>query len=614
MMVLLPVIAGNRRQARQAEATRMANYLYLEAMAAQNENRIGDSYMLLRQAAELDPSNIYIATDRAMIEHASRWEGAPSVDSVIRLLKARFMAQPGEEVYLMSYTRPLISAGRLQEAIEAYEYIDSLYPSRSDSRRMMATLHAMRASQGNHPEDVEAFKAIYSELIAARPGNVELYNEFVPRLVMAGDTAEAVARINALVAEAPGDMRALLSASHLFSNLNMLDEAEALINRATEIDPEDGALRYSRAALADIRGDSIAFDREVFSALQSNNLEFETKYGLLMGYVRQLYSDTLQRDRIVQMFETLGRTNPGESRMHSLYAAYLATIRDIPAAVEQQTYAVDLEPENEEYTRVRLQLISMNDDSVLAREASARAVERFPGNFDIALAAALAVYQDTLTALSYLNQADLSTCTDDDDSPVPARLSLFYEVRGNLYSALDSVRQALDNYELAIGANPDDYMSMNNAAYMLAERNCELNKAKLYASMATNADPDNSTFLDTYAWVLFKLKDFSSALDYMIRAVHSALSENAEPVENEDDGGEPVSMGEILDNATDGQLKAVDAVLLEHLGDIYYFNSDTERAMRYWRLALELNPDNEAYRERVRRRAVDPDFTPKSCR
>lgn len=636
LLAVLPLFAGSRRdEARAATDERMSNYLYLEAVAAENEGREADSYMLLKRASELDPSNIYIATERALTEIASRWENAPAVDSVLELLKARFEAQPSEELYLMAYVRPLLRVSRINEALDAYALVDSLYPSRSEYKRMMASLHAMRAAGGDHPEDALAFKAIYSELIAARPGNVALYEDFVPMLVNLGDTAEAVTRINALAAEAPADIKALLAASRMFSNLNMLDEADALIARATEIDPEDGDLRYARAAMADIRGDSIAFDREVFSALKSNNLDFETKYGLLMGYVRQLYSDTLQRDRIVQMFEALGQTNPGESRMHALYAAYLATIHDMPGAVEQQSYAVDLEPESPEYTGNLLQMMSMAGDSIAAAEASRLAVERFPGNFHIGIAAALLAFSDTVTALEYLKQVDLSTAVTDEGAPEEARLSLYYELRGNLYSALDSVPQALDDYERAININPDDFMAMNNAAYMLAERNCELNKAKLYASMAVNAQPDNSTFLDTYAWVLFKLKDFSSALEYMIRAVHSEMSTAAEPLDldyeetdgndeditmtvieivDTEDEGEPISLGEILDRATDEQLKAVDAIYLEHLGDIYYFNSDPDRALRYWRLALELNPDNEAYRERVRRRAVDPDFTPKSCR
>ena len=71
--------------------------------------------------------------------------------------------------------------------------------------------------------------------------------------------------------------------------------------------------------------------------------------------------------------------------------------------------------------------------------------------------------------------------------------------------------------------------------------------------------PDNATFLDTYAWVLFKRKNYSLAKFYM----RSAL-------ENDKD---------------------ISGVMYEHYGDILYMDGDKEEAVKMWQKAVETGGD-----------------------
>jgi Tfp pilus assembly protein PilF len=74
-------------------------------------------------------------------------------------------------------------------------------------------------------------------------------------------------------------------------------------------------------------------------------------------------------------------------------------------------------------------------------------------------------------------------------------------------------------FESLISDEPDNYMAMNNYSYYLAERGEKLEMAKKWSFDVINNNPDNATFLDTYAWVLYKLKAYDEAEKYVLNAL-----------------------------------------------------------------------------------------------
>ena len=86
-----------------------------------------------------------------------------------------------------------------------------------------------------------------------------------------------------------------------------------------------------------------------------------------------------------------------------------------------------------------------------------------------------------------------------------------------------------------------------------------MDKAEKMISTALSADPNNSTFLDTYAWVLFKSKNYSLAKFYMRSAIEN--------------------------------VKNPSGVLYEHYGDILFMNGEKEEAVKMWQKALEFRDE-----------------------
>ncbi len=126
-------------------------------------------------------------------------------------------------------------------------------------------------------------------------------------------------------------------------------------------------------------------------------------------------------------------------------------------------------------------------------------------------------------------------------------------------------------YDEAIRLNPANFLAMNNCAYFLACTDRDLDRALELIEKASAGRPDDPTTLDTYAWVLFKRRDYEKARELIDRTL--ALTEEA---------GEELS-----------------PELLEHAGDIYFMLREPDTALAFWKRALELDPSSDLLKRKV---------------
>jgi len=113
---------------------------------------------------------------------------------------------------------------------------------------------------------------------------------------------------------------------------------------------------------------------------------------------------------------------------------------------------------------------------------------------------------------------------------------------------------------------PDNALSLNYLGFMYADSGIKLDEAKEMIEKALEIEPDNGAYLDSYAWVLYKLGRYDKAI---------------------------VAMNSAIERQQD------DAILFDHRGDIYAALNETGKAEENWRKALEFDPDNETIRAKL---------------
>lgn len=149
-------------------------------------------------------------------------------------------------------------------------------------------------------------------------------------------------------------------------------------------------------------------------------------------------------------------------------------------------------------------------------------------------------------------------------------VSDFYSILGDAYHTKDLNTEAYAAYDSALVYNPSNIGALNNYAYYLSVERRNLDKAEEMSYKTVKAEPDNATYLDTYAWILFEKGNYAEARLYIDDAMKS-------------DGGKS-------------------DVIVEHCGDIYYMTGDVDKALEYWNQALKIGSKSRTLQEKIRKK------------
>lgn len=328
----------------------------------------------------------------------------------------------------------------------------------------------------------------------------------------------------------------------------------------------------------------------------------EPKIEILTRYVSGLYKDLSQEQRIRRTFTDLEQMHSGVPEIHTLYSSYLYEIKDYRGAADEMSFAVALAPGEQGNWVSLLQLTSLTPDSALLVSRALEAKERFPDNlyFPIVVASTYQSQNRVKDAIEIMESVELDSLSE---TPASAKAN-FISFTGDLYSLSGDTIAALERYSQALELDPDNHLALNNAAYFMAEHDMDLDKAEQYSAKAVRDNPDNPTYLDTYAWVLFKKKDYSLAKQYIdmtlnlyaeTLAADSVAGEEAVIVDTTKDAPEEAE-AELEEYVAEEEIEAIDdgphSEIYDHAGDIYFFNGDRDKALEFWKKALELAPDD----------------------
>jgi tetratricopeptide (TPR) repeat protein len=157
---------------------------------------------------------------------------------------------------------------------------------------------------------------------------------------------------------------------------------------------------------------------------------------------------------------------------------------------------------------------------------------------------------------------------------MPGNKGILEEINGLLgdsYNALKQYDKSDKAYDDALAINPNNYVALNNYSYYLALRKTNLEKAERMSAHLIKNNPDNPTYLDTYAWVLYVREKYKEAKKFIEKAINSGLA-NSEH--------------------------------FEHYGDILFKLGDTNGAVTQWEKAKGLDANNETLSKKIANRKI----------
>ena len=90
--------------------------------------------------------------------------------------------------------------------------------------------------------------------------------------------------------------------------------------------------------------------------------------------------------------------------------------------------------------------------------------------------------------------------------------------------------QAYKAYDEALKYNDKNVVVLNNYSYFLSLEKKDLKKAERMSAQCIKLEPDNATYLDTYAWIFFVQGNYTLAKIYIESALEKDKTKSAELV------------------------------------------------------------------------------------
>ena len=568
------------------EIRRKARYYYLEGARCQAENNHLAAFEYFKKAFMTDPSYEEAASaygmNRLMVK-TDTLQSNPELKRSLDYMRRFVDAYPADRNEANSYAYVAARLDSIEETIRVYQRLDSLYPGKEMTLLQLADayMHAHR--------EADAIKALCRyETAQGKSPQVSLKK--MSFMLAAGDTAAAIDEATALIDYNRREPSFRILKGNLYEVIGNNDSTLAYYKQAEELNPDNGAAKMALANFYKNIGDSVAFDNKMYEALLSEDFIQEEKIAILEEYLQSLLNDKSDTGRGDHLFSVLMEQYPHEPAVLDLAARYSGAKGDYKDAEEQIGYAIDLDPANVAYwgQLMRYQLADERGADAMTSYRNAAKHIDIPDGMRLMYAAAAVdekkydeaentyaemIHQvnpelpltDSVTDTRFRNSLNFDDLT---------RLSSIYTMLGDTYYSagdLDKAFRAYDNSLFFYASNP---VSLNNYAYFLTENGGDLDKALEMSTKAIEGEPENDNYLDTYAWILFKKGDYKEALEYQKKAM------------------------EIAEKNGD-----VAAEYYHHIGDILFMNHQPDEAVKNWKRALELEPDNGLLKKKVAHKA-----------
>lgn len=549
---------------------RKAQYMYGEAQRQYAIDSIGAQYQLYRRANMLDSTNSDYFSEIAYsyLSWARRDESL--VYQAEELMRKKFEADPTDINNTYNYARLEGQLGKVRRQIDVMQVIDSLNPWRDDIT--LAYIDIM-ISSGDSTMVPEAMQHL-DRLEVTVGKNIDTTRRKVMIYSFLNDSISAVNELHNAIASSPLNPDYYILTGHFFESSANKDSAFYYYNKACEIEPDNGNASVMLAEFYKSIGDSDSYSREIDRALLETNLNTQTKHDILLEYTRNFINDSTYLEHVNSTFLNVIEKNPQETMIRDLFAEALSVQNKFAAAAEQMDFVVDLQPE-ESSNWAKCGVYHLNADNYAkARDILTRGINyHYNDPFLHQLLASAYNSPEDADMDKAINELKISyELTDSTDYENRAKRLTYI---GDFLSYEEKNDSAVIYYRKALEIYPDDVLANNNYAYLISEQSNDstlLAEAEAMSFKTITAEPENPTYLDTYAWILFKQKNYVKAKEYIDRAINIAT-----------ETGEELSVDYYI-----------------HAGDIYFWNQLPEQALEFWHTALQLDPTNELLARKVK--------------
>jgi len=540
-----------------AEQQRKYDYFFLEAMRMKGKNEYDAAFGLLQHCLDINPT-----ASSALYEISQYYMFLRQMPQGQVALEQAVAFAPDNYWYSQGLVSLYQQQNELDKAAALLEKMVARFPSKQDPLFSLLDIYSRQ----------EKYNDVISTLnrLEKRLGkNEQLSMEKFRIYLQMKDDKKAFQEIESLVQEYPMDMRYQVILGDVYLQNGKKQEAYDAYQKVLAVEPDNPMALFSMASYYEQTGQKELYQQQLDTLLLNKKVTSDTKISVMRQVIAENeQSSAKDSTQVIALFDRMMKQDMDDPQIPMLYSQYLLSKNMEQEAVPVLEQVVDLDPTNK---AARLMLVSAavkKEDYKQIIKVCEPGIEATPDALELYYYLAIAYHQAEQgdSVLSVCNRA-LEHITPDTRKEV---VSDFYSIMGDIYHTKKQMTEAYAAYDSALVYNPSNIGALNNYAYYLSVERRDLDKAEEMSYKTVKAEPNNSTYLDTYAWILFEKGNYAEARIY-------------------------------IDNAMKNDGEKSD-VIVEHCGDIYFMTGDVEGALKYWKKALEMGSESKMLKQKIEKK------------
>ena len=538
-----------------------ADQFYLEGMRLLESDNPTSAFQMFRHSLQLDP---HLAASKFQLSQFYLFMREDSIATI--LLQQAVEDVPNNYWYQQALVDMYARQGKNDEAIAVLEQMSTQFPR---DEQVLLMLESMYKQKHDYASVINILDRLETKEGKSEALSMEKYRIFVEM----DDKDKAFNEIQALVDEYPNDPRYKILLGDLYLSNDDDEKALCIYKEVEQQDTTNVNLMAAMLNYYEKKGLDSLYQQQIESISINPKLEYETRLRFLNSLVIQNLNEKRDSTQLLNIFKKVLALPQEDTEIAELCARYMVTL-DMPADDVRPilNQMLEIDPECQLARSQMLTYAIEEEDTAAVIRICKPAIDYSSDELLYYYYLGLAYFQsDSIKEAVNVFRNGLEQVSDN--TPVDL-ITGMYSILGDCYHKLGDMRKVYEAFDSCLIYQPDNALVLNNYAYYLSLENKQLDKASDMSRMSLKKEPDNYTYIDTYAWILFQQKRYSEAKEYIDNAL--------------------AIMG---DSITEN-----DNTILEHAGDIYAKNGDINKAIEFWQQAASLGNNTALLQKKLKKK------------
>ncbi len=528
-------------------------YTFTEAVKQKLLGNFDNALSLLYQSLEIYPNSGAVMHEISTINELS-----DNYEVAIKYAEKAFVNDYSNKWFGMHLAQLYIVDKQYVNAIKVYKKMNEKYP---ENLEYLYNLSLLYEETQQYEKAIEAYQAM-ENIIGVDEQLSLAKNSLYKKL---GKNRKAERELEKLIDKYPTETKYYGILAEMYAADKEYRKAQRMYDKLFAIDSTNRLGRLSQLEYYRETGDYATFFKKFDVVLADTSIAFQNK---VMVFVSLLNNPQEMRNHFQSIRKRLLSTKekyPNEPDIYTLHADFLVKMQKFNEAIKELTTVIEFGNAKWVIWEQLLSLQSFTGDFENMQTYAQRATDSFPNKPASFLYAGMGALfnEEPELAITYLKKGNRLVLSDETELQVN-----FYTYLGEGYHDLEKYSQSDYYFDKVLKLDSTNIFVLNNYAYYLSLREEKLSKALYLSKKSLEQQPDDPTYLDTYAWILYKLKRYEEALGVIENAMEK--------------GG------------------AKDPDVLEHYGDILNANHQVKDALIYWNLSQTLGNKSSFLKRKIK--------------